>query len=114
MASRGKGAVSPSGPSTSTATDEGDRSAHCRVVAFLETLAGEKKHSETHLRQLLVLRRNERNRKMALKRKQKERIKSLVQDLETTEQELLGLEAEIEGIKKKEWKKMTWRCTITF
>ena len=54
MASPGKVVASPSGPSTSTATDEGDRSAHGRVAAFLETMAGEKEHSESRLRQLLV------------------------------------------------------------
>ena len=103
MTSRGDGvcnlSASPSGPSTSTATD--DRSAHGRVAAFLGILAGEKKHSESRLRQLLVQKRNERNRKMALKRKQKERIKSMVQTLQTTEQEILSLEAEIDGIKKE-------------
>ena len=73
-------------------------SGHCKVVAFLENLAREKKYSGVRLRQQLTIKKNQRSKKIQQRRKIKERVKKMVLDLQTTEAEIETLENEIRDI----------------
>ena len=88
----------------STKSTEGNQnlmltsSGHCKVIAFLETLSREKKHSGVRLHQLLTIKKNQRSRKLQQRRKLKERIRKMVQDLQTAEAEIDTLDNEIRDI----------------
>jgi len=71
------------------AGESGD--AHTKVTRFLDSLkSSEKNFSASRLRQMLARKKNERAKKLALRRKQKERVRKLVRDLETTEAEIVS------------------------
>jgi len=79
------------------ASESGD--AHTKVTRFLDSLkVSEKNFSASRLRQMLARKKNERAKKLALRRKQKERVRKLVRDLETTEAEIVSLSNEVSGI----------------
>ena len=81
---------------TGAAGESGD--AHTKVTRFLDSLkVSEKSFSASRLRQMLA-RKNEQAKKLALRRKQKERVRKLVRDLETTEAEIVSLNNEVTGL----------------
>jgi len=76
-------------------------SAHSKVSAFLQSLSSEKKYSVVRLRQMLARKKNERSKKIQLRRKQKERLRKMVRDLETTEAEIEALNNDILGVERE-------------
>jgi len=67
-----------------------------------ESNGSKSKFSIERLRVLLMRKKNERTKKLALRRKQRERMQNLTRNLQTTEAELEMLNREITEIEKEE------------